>query len=454
MILKQADDKQGDIDILHNLAARASSTRQRSDIQSEIDNIVAGMRGEADASYYLDQEFRHREDVVVIHDLRIEEEGDIAQIDHIVINRRRQAIVLETKALKAEISCNDEGEWEAVYGKQKYSIASPLEQCKRHSAVLRRWLGRRKTALREVIPIVLVAPTTRLGQRAADPEDPEVVKSDLFTRWFDKISKANSNYIGMDDDKMSEDELAGIGYRLVKAHTPVQFDWRKRFGFPSTMDIEDGAPEKGMENSASTPVAPPPAARDEDKPERRKHIGKSEVAIQGGNITIFRYDNDDRGIRCDDDSLKDRVAEACRRYNGRWVPFPKFWLVSFEACKAVVSELGGASGSPSFAIPAGAVSEVKSDNTAQMHAQTNQPTQPQPQDSGLDIPDSIPTRYGVITIRLTTMGYAIRNTYNAALVEIVKTACKGRGRWNPQYKNWLVSKDHIQSVLVDIRKTL
>lgn len=447
MILKQADDKQGDIDILHNLAARATSTRQRSDIQSEIDNIVAGMRGEADASYYLDQEFRHRDDVVVIHDLRIEEEGDIAQIDHIVINQRRQAIVLETKALKAEISCNDEGEWEATYGRQKYSIASPLEQCKRHATVLRRWLSRRKTALREVVPVVLTAPTTRIGQRAADPEDPEVVKSDLFTRWFDKTSKANSNFIGMDDDKMSEDELAGIGYRLVKAHTPVQFDWRKRFGFPSTMDIEDGGPDKGAEKEepAAAP-SPPPAAVDEDKPERRKHIGKAEVPITGGSITIFRYENGNRGIRCDDDSLKDKVAETCRRHSGRWVPFPKYWMVSFDACRAIVTELGGqvakqtdTSSSQTPPTAPALVSASKANGKAS-RANPNSDA----------VPDVIPTPHGDITIKLTKMGYAIRNPYQPDVIEIVKTTCKGRGKWNGMYKNWLVGKDNIASVAADI----
>lgn len=437
MILKHADDKQGDIDILHNLAARASSPRQRSDIQSEIDNIVSGMRGEADASYYLDQEFRHREDIIVIHDLRIEEEGDIAQIDHIVINRHRQAIVLETKALKAEISCNDDGEWEAVYGKQRYSIASPLEQCKRHASVLRRWLARRKTALREVIPVVLVAPTTRLGQRKSERDDPEVIKSDLFTRWLDNHQRGTSTLIGSSDDKMSEDELAGIGYRLVRAHTPVQFDWRKRFGFPSTMDIEDGGPDKVKEKTL--PKAPPPTAQNEEKPERRKHVGKTEVGIAGGNITVFRYEDGDRGIRCDDDSLKEKVAEACRRHSGRWVPFPKFWLVSFDACRAIIGELGGqVAARPIAAAPPAQLSVKLADVIPTVDT----------------IPELINTPHGDITIKRTKLGYAIRNPYQPAIIEIVKEGCQGRGRWNGMYKNWLVGQEHIHLVVDKIQNLL
>ncbi|MAM83411.1 MAG: hypothetical protein CL472_01875 [Acidobacteria bacterium] len=437
MILKQTDDKQGDIDILHNLAAQASSTRQRYDIQSEIDNIVSGVRGETDASYYLDQEFRHRDDVVVIHDLRIEEEGDIAQIDHIVINRRRQAIVLETKALKAEISCNEEGEWEAVYGSQRYSIASPLEQCKRHAAVLRRWLARRKTALREVIPVVLAAPTTRIGRRASDPDDPEVVKSDLFPRWFEKTSKANSNIITIGDDKMSEDELAGIGYRLLRAHTPIQFDWRKRFGFPSNMEIQIEKKDENEENPSLEIAPPPPAGKDEEKPDRRKHIGKTIVPIDGGSITIFRYENEDRGIRCDDDSLKDKVAELCRQNNGRWVPFPRFWLVSFSACQKIVSDLGGQKAPQPKTPP-----EPQTDSSA-----SSDTTPEKKRDlSASSIPESIPTIHGDITIRLTQYGYAVRTPRHVDIIEVIKDSCKGVARWNRRYQNWLVPKQQAPEV--------
>jgi len=451
MILKNTDDKLADIDILHNLAARASSTRQRYDIQSEIDNIVSGVRGETDASYYLDQEFRHRDDVVVIHDLRIEEEGDIAQIDHVVINRRRQAIVLETKALKAEISCNDEGEWEAVYGPQRYSIASPLEQCKRHAAVLRRWLGRRKTALREVIPVVLAAPTTRIGQRAADPDDPEIIKSDLFPRWFEKTSKANSNIITVGDDKMSEDELAGIGYRLLRAHTPIQFDWRKRFGFPSTMEIESGKP-KPEQKSDDLPSPPPPAGKDEEKPERRRHIGKTVVPITGGSLTVFRYENGDRGVRCDDDSMKDRVADLCRRNSGRWIPFPRFWLLSLEACQQVITELGGQTSATTP--PAPSATDSPSPSPAIAEAMPSTPSPQENHQSVDEIPERLSTIHGDITIRLTPYGYAVRSPKQDDAIDVVRSSCKPLGRWNARFTNWLVPPERIGQACEAMRSAL
>jgi hypothetical protein len=455
MILKQADDKQADIDILHNLAGRASSNRQRHDIQSEIDNIVAGMRGEQDASYYLDQEFRHRDDAVVIHDLRLEEEGDVAQIDHIVISRRRQVFVLETKALKASISCNDAGEWEAVYGRERYPIASPLEQCKRHAAVLRRWLGRRETALREVIPIVLIAPTTKIGQRAASHDDPEVVKSDMFPRRYEQHASASGMHvIRQGAETMSEDELAGIGYRLVRAHTPIQFDWRKRFGFPSTTETE--APQIEVRQSPTSPTGqqsttttPAPPASSDEKSERRHHIGKTSVAIANGSVVVFRYANGDRGMRCDDDSLKERVAEACRRANGRWVPFPRFWLLSMEGCVAAVRMLGGDA----------ADRQTNSPETTQAKTELTKPA-PIPTPTSIaashdPIPSSIPTIHGDIVIRhLSGRDYSVRNPRHPDVIEAVKTACRGQGRWNARFSNWIITEDKLPLVLADIKAKL
>lgn len=454
MILKHADDKQPDIDILHNLAAQAGSQRQRQAVQEEIDNIVAGMRGEQDASYYLDQEFRHRDDSVVIHDLRIEEEGDVAQIDHIVISRNRQAFVLETKALKASLECNSAGEWEAVYGRSRYAIPSPLEQCKRHAAALRRWLGRRETAIREVIPVVLVAPTTKLGQRAASRDDPDVVKSDLFTRWYEQRSSGNAHQVVQrGNERMSEDELAGVGYRLVRAHTPIQFDWRRRFGFPTSKGEEDTvAPMAPVAPPSEEPITAP------DGTARRKHIGKTDVPIAGGNLVVFRYENGDRGIRCDDDSMKRRVSDLCRTHHGRWAPYPRFWMVSLEACRSIIVELGGTVPDTSAAPPKTAA-VPSTPATSPSMAIVTEPIQaavveatPSATDSVIVgeqpfIPTVIQTADGMITIaRLKDGRYTVKNDGSPKMIDLVRTTCRKRAKWNPLFKNWIVEASMIATI--------
>lgn len=88
MIIKQADDKSKDIQTLQELAARTDATpdvRQR--IEQEIRNIRSGMKGEAEAAFEMEFNYAASKNWMVIHDLRLECDGRVAQIDHLLINR-------------------------------------------------------------------------------------------------------------------------------------------------------------------------------------------------------------------------------------------------------------------------------------------------------------------------------------------------------------------------------
>lgn len=100
---------------------------------------------------------------------------------------------------------------------------------------------------------------------------------------------------------------------------------------------------------------------------------------------------------------------------------------------------------------------VKIDTTstaARKAATTRKPTaEPARKASANDatsIPAIIPTPYGEITIRDIGGDYAVRGPRHPDIIEIVKGTCKGKGKWNPRYTNWLVGKDNIASVAADI----
>ena len=99
MLLKTADDKSGDIDALEALLGRPDlDARQRRAIQDEIWSIRLGAKAETDAAYQLDFDLRDNKNWAVIHDLRIELEGQVAQIDHLVISRMLEVFVCESKS--------------------------------------------------------------------------------------------------------------------------------------------------------------------------------------------------------------------------------------------------------------------------------------------------------------------------------------------------------------------
>lgn len=63
-------------------------------------------------------------------------------------------------------------------------------------------------------------------------------------------------------------------------------------------------------------------------------------------------------------------------------------------------------------------------------------------------PDKIETPHGFVHLRKLPDGqYALRNEANESLIEIVRKACKGTGKWNPRYRNWIVSEADLLKVL-------
>jgi hypothetical protein len=65
-----------------------------------------------------------------------------------------------------------------------------------------------------------------------------------------------------------------------------------------------------------------------------------------------------------------------------------------------------------------------------------------------DVPEKIITLHGEIRIaRIPDGRYALRSEKSEQLIEVLKEACRGRARWNPRYRNWLVSGEDIQQVL-------
>src|SRR5512138_1266649 len=97
MILKSKDSRQEDIKELNRLLGLKVTAKQRFLIEKEIKCLVSGERNEQNSAYYLDFSYKDSPNWAVIHDLRIEHRGRVAQIDHLLINRFLDAYILESK---------------------------------------------------------------------------------------------------------------------------------------------------------------------------------------------------------------------------------------------------------------------------------------------------------------------------------------------------------------------
>ena len=381
MLLKDIDDKTPDLDRLQQLFERADiSARQRDDIFKQMDNIRTGYRGEKDAAHFLNDGFMDGENTVLIHDLRLEHGGRVAQIDHLLIHRVRRAYVLETKSLNANLACNDAGEWTAWYGPAKRGtprpIPSPIEQARRHVSVLDSWFkANGVTRMERIEPVVIVSPTSFVTKtRAPGDEDVPVIRADLFKRWWlNSRNNGAENLLGglwRFASAYSAAELIKIGELLVANHRPIQFDWEARFGVrqpsaaatptssptprrssPATPKPASASTKVGMvdgsTDGAGEPSARPrlPVTRCVEVPSPKAVVPPiaalipSEVETQFGIVTIKRVTEGQYALR---HGVNEELAELVRRTvqeRGRWQPRYRNWLVAAEHITAVADDL-------------------------------------------------------------------------------------------------------------------
>ena len=241
MIIKHADDHSADLETLQTLLDHPGAdaiTRTR--ITAEVRRIKAGARGEAAAAYEIDRLFGSSDKHAVIHDLRIEVDGQVAQIDHLVINRFLSAFLCETKNFAEGLSCNTHGEWVGFRNNRPFGIASPLHQGARHCDILRillqqghPWHPRRLGG-----PIgvrmehfVLVSNTARITRPKAGtvPDIDRVVKIE----GFGDRREAYADRIGTMEALakiVSSDTLSLFAEGLAGCHVPAAPDWHTKFG--------------------------------------------------------------------------------------------------------------------------------------------------------------------------------------------------------------------------------
>ncbi len=238
MLVKTADDKAPDIQALEALIRRPDvDARTRRQIEDQIWSIRLGAKSEADAAYQLDFDLKESRHWAVIHDLRLNIDGQVAQIDHLVMSRMLEVFVCESKSFTGGVKVNEHGEWTTFRDRRPVGIPSPVEQNRRHIAVLERAiklgyieLPRRLVAMKPTFHNrVLVSTEGSIGRpRRKLPELDSVVKVDQF-----RTHLLNRNFSNLSMLKLvGSDTLAAFGRQLVALHQPHRTDWAKRFGIP------------------------------------------------------------------------------------------------------------------------------------------------------------------------------------------------------------------------------
>lgn len=284
MILKHADDKNPQVQTLESLLAHPRLPADRMPaIEKELARLRAGIKGEREAAYQIDFHNAASRNRIVIHDLRLEHNGRVAQIDHLVINRLLETYVVETKHFSQSISISETGEFTAWYNGRGAGIPSPLEQNKRHIEVLREVFRQLDmpsrlgfTLMPDFVPVVLVSQAARIT-RPKHFDTTGVIKTDQFDSWLEQRMDAGSPL--QLAKLVAEDTLVDIGRQLILRHAPIKPDYLGKFGIDARTLV---APR-------TTPEPQLPALPDGNKPESaqatdREPRGKLACAACGAAV--------------------------------------------------------------------------------------------------------------------------------------------------------------------------
>lgn len=85
---------------------------------------------------------------MVLHDLRFVVDGDVAQIDHLILNRTGLVYLIETKNYAGDLTVNAQDEFTVQYDQDIFGIPSPWEQSRRHERILAKALERLEIRMR------------------------------------------------------------------------------------------------------------------------------------------------------------------------------------------------------------------------------------------------------------------------------------------------------------------
>ena len=267
MIIKTADNKDLDLGTIRGLRLHPHATPEKVDqMDAEIRHILSGRKGESDVAYELFHYFGSSEDWAIIHDVRLERAGRVAQIDHILINKWLDVFVCETKNFKVPVLINGLGEFTISTKNGPKGIPSPVAQNNRHIAVLKDVLDNEVPApsrlalqLRPKLQgLVVFGKGSSITRPDPMPQNAQgICKADNLPAELKKAS-AKGALARVFSPKATPNELRDYAEKIAAQHTPLLVSWFDKFALnEAPKKVEQGAAIDYQASDAQQPDWPP-----------------------------------------------------------------------------------------------------------------------------------------------------------------------------------------------------
>lgn len=246
--------------------------------QSDDKFARSGRAAEEKMAFYLKRFFGNDPDILVLNGIRIEADGDAAQIDHLVIHSHGLSIV-ESKSVHGKIQIKDDGQWIRWFGaNQSKGMASPITQARLQEKFFRDVLGKasKNEAFFSKFPIDLYVAISDDGV-IIWPQSGSVTGVCKADQVADKIVAANQAKAAQKSLELSLDNRQKIAAFLKSINKPL------------TKTISE---LEVVEQSVVETVNTPPAALSEVPPKHTcKHCGSSNLEIRY-SFSYFFYCRD------------------------------------------------------------------------------------------------------------------------------------------------------------------
>lgn len=243
MILKNIEDKDENIKRLEGLLGLNLDNQQKFRIQNEIQNIKKGIAGEKESAFHINDVFK---DSYIAHDIRLESEEEVVQIDHLVINKFGVVFLFESKNYSNDVMISKDGVFSYYDKKAKEfkPFPSPIEQSMRHERILRRsFFSKINFIPTEVIHMVLFNHKAKIFTKESQPFNnvcyPEALGTNLKKIVYKKgslliLSAFKNKFVSAIKNSISPKEAIEL---LIKDyHKPFITNYHKKFGIKKDDD--------------------------------------------------------------------------------------------------------------------------------------------------------------------------------------------------------------------------
>ncbi len=109
--------------------------------QSDDKFAKAGRAAEEQMAFYFKRFFGDDPDILVLNGIRLEANGDAAQVDHLIIHSHG-LVVVESKSVHGKVQIKEDGQWIRWYANQSRGMASPITQARLQEKFFRSVLGK------------------------------------------------------------------------------------------------------------------------------------------------------------------------------------------------------------------------------------------------------------------------------------------------------------------------